>query len=183
VSTGLIVLIAVVAAIVLVTLLLLPRMREAARIKARERELHKRREQAADEHRAVAETRAREAEEAEQRARIARQEAELHQQHATAHQRGLADDQLIDDEERERFAGTSAVPRDELGGDRSRDGDGDGGDGDADRTTAYSEGRMAANEPRREQDFEQGRADEQNRGGLFGRFRRGNKDREPASRR
>jgi biopolymer transport protein ExbB/TolQ len=124
VSTGLIVLIAVVAAIVLITLLLLPRIRETARVKARERELSKRRNQAVDEHRTVADTRARDAEQAEQRARIARQEAELHQQQASAHERGLADDQLIKDGERERFAGTSAVSRDEVRRDGDRDGDG-----------------------------------------------------------
>ena len=47
---------------------------------------------------------------AEQEARRQRAEAELRQEKATLHERGMADHELIEDHERERFAGTSAVP-------------------------------------------------------------------------
>jgi hypothetical protein len=52
---------------------------------------------------------------AEQEAAKARAEAELQEQHAQLHEQGMADDQLIAPDERERFAGTSAVPDDEEG--------------------------------------------------------------------
>ena len=106
----------VVVAILLMAVLLLPGMREKARIKRRERELGQRREQAVTEHREVAESRARRADEAEHRARIAEQEArreraesQLREEKAALHERGMADDELISDDERARFAGTSAV--------------------------------------------------------------------------
>lgn len=115
-STGAIVAIAVVAAIILIALIvMLPRMRERTRVRKAERELQQRRGRVADEHRQEADTRAERAQEAEARARMAEQEArreraeaDLHQERATAHERGYADDELIDDKERDRFAGTSA---------------------------------------------------------------------------
>jgi FtsZ-interacting cell division protein ZipA len=114
-STGLIIVIAVVVVILLVLLALAPRMRERARVKKGERELGRRREGRAAEHREVADTRNERAEAAEQRARVAQQEAEreraeadLHRERATASERGLADHELIGDDERDRFAGTSA---------------------------------------------------------------------------
>lgn len=106
----------VVVAILLVAVWLLPRARETARIKRRERELGHRREQAITEHREVAESRSRSANEAERRARIAEQEArreraeaQLSEEKAGLHERGMADDELVSDDERPRFAGTSAV--------------------------------------------------------------------------
>jgi multidrug resistance efflux pump len=91
-------------------------MRERARVRARERELGQRRGRVIEEHRQEAEVRTSRAQEAEQRARIAQQEAEreraaaqLSQEKAGLHERGLADHELIEDDERERFAGTSAV--------------------------------------------------------------------------
>jgi hypothetical protein len=94
----------------------LPGVREKARLKHRERELGQRRERAITEHREVAESRSRRADEAERRARIAEQEArreraeaQLREEKAGLHERGMADDELISDEERPRFAGTSAV--------------------------------------------------------------------------
>ena len=108
----------VVAALIIIALLafVLPRMRARARVRARERELEGRRERVAGEHRAEAEQREREAAQAEQRARIAakeaeaqRAQAELHQERAGLHERGMADDELIEDHERERFEGTSAM--------------------------------------------------------------------------
>jgi FtsZ-interacting cell division protein ZipA len=115
----------VVAALIIIALVafVLPRMRERGRIRARERELQGRRERVAGEHRAEAEQREREAAEAEQRARIAQREAEaqraqaqLHEERAGLHERGMADHELVDDHERDRFAGTSAAAGDEDGG-------------------------------------------------------------------
>ena len=70
--------------------------------------------------------RERQASEAEQKARIAakeaeaeRAQAELHQERAGLHERGMADHELIDESERERFAGTSA-----MNGRHDRDDDG-----------------------------------------------------------
>jgi hypothetical protein len=192
-STGAIVAIATAAALILIALLvLLPRMRERTRLRQLERELGQRREQVAGQHREEADTRARQAEAAEQRARMAEQEArreraeaELHRERASAHERGLADDQLIEDHERERFAGTSAM----TGQDKAPTARGDAagreptGSGRG-RTSAHREGRRAAHEPAREEDFRQGRTDERDEpGGLFGRFRRrGTTERESGSR-
>ena len=116
-STGAIIAIVIVALIVIALLaFVVPRMRARARVRARERELQQRREQVAGEHRAEAETRQREAAQAEQKARIAQREAEaqraqaqVHEERAGLHERGMADDELIEDHERERFAGTSAM--------------------------------------------------------------------------
>jgi hypothetical protein len=47
---------------------------------------------------------------AQKNAERQRAEAELHQERATMHERGEADHELIDDHERDRFAGTSADP-------------------------------------------------------------------------
>jgi len=123
-TTGAIIAIVVVALIIIAALVfVMPRMRAQARVQKRERELEQRRERVAGEHRAEADVRERQAQEAEQRARIAAREAEaeraqaqLHQERAGLHERGMADDELIADNERDRFAGTSAM--------RDRDGDG-----------------------------------------------------------
>ncbi len=174
-STGLIVAIVVVAVVVLLALLvLMPRMRERGRIRRRERLLEERRQQAATEHRQLAETRAQSAEAAEQRARVAEQEArreraeaELHRERATASERGMADHELIGDDERDQFAGTSAVADDERRTEIL--------DTDSERTSAYDEGGQAAREPVRADEFDEGRVDEQRRsgnGGMLGRFRR-----------
>ena len=116
-STGLIIAIVVVALILLAVLFLIPRMKRQAQLKKRERELGHRREAVATEHREVASTREREAEQAEREARMAqkeaerqRAEAELHQERATMHERGDADHELIEEHERDKFAGTSADP-------------------------------------------------------------------------
>jgi hypothetical protein len=94
-------------------------------------ELGERRQQAAHENRQQAEAASRRAELAEQRARIAeheaqreRAEAELQTERALMHERGLADNELVGDEERDRFAGTSAVRADDesaIGRDRPAD--------------------------------------------------------------
>lgn len=127
-STGLIIAI-VVAALILIVLfaVVLPRARRGAEMKARERELEQRREHRAEEHRVEAAERRNQAEMAEQRARMAeseaqreRAEAELREQRAQMHERGMADDELIDESERDRFAGTSAMRDDAAVGDEDR---------------------------------------------------------------
>jgi Flp pilus assembly protein TadB len=97
-STGVIVaIVVVVALLVLLFAVVMPR----ARAKAHERELVRRREEVAGEHRSRAEDRAARAEYAERQARRERAEAELHESRAELHERGLADDEL--DAERERL--------------------------------------------------------------------------------
>ena len=111
-STGLIIAIVVAVLIILAILFfVLPRARRQAQVKKRERELGQRRERVATEHRETATERQREAEAAEQRARMAqaeaereRSEAQLHAERAQMHERGLADDELVEDHEREHFA-------------------------------------------------------------------------------
>jgi hypothetical protein len=161
-STGAIIAIVIVALIILALLaFVVPRMRARARVRARERELEQRRERVAGEHRAEAETREREAAQAEQKARIAQREAEaqraqaqLHEERAGLHERGMADDELIDDDERDRFAGTSAMQpsTDDVDG----DGRTDRGtlDDERDTTAAGGSGSVAAS------DYQRGRHDE-----------------------
>src|ERR1051325_3905617 len=88
-----------------------PRGRKRAK-----RELETRRERAAERHRTEAADRNRQAEMAEQKASMAeaeakreRAEAEVREQRAQMHERGMADHELVDDSERDQFAGTSAV--------------------------------------------------------------------------
>ena len=134
-STGLIIAIVVIVLILLALIVLLPRMRaNSARQKA-ERELGSRRERAVDEHRNEAADREAAAEEAEQRARMAkaaaekeRAEANVQSERANMHERGMADSELVEDHERERFADVpdSTVDRDADGhtiDDRAREGD------------------------------------------------------------
>jgi FtsZ-interacting cell division protein ZipA len=116
-TLGIIILVVVVVAILVALFAFLPRMRERRRIKTGERELGQRRERVVSEQRQEAERRAERAEAAEQQARIAaaeaereRAEANLHQQQAAKHEQGMADHELVDDHERDRFAGTSAAP-------------------------------------------------------------------------
>jgi hypothetical protein len=130
-TTGAIIAIVVVALIVIALLaFVVPRMRAKADLKKRERELNMRRERAAEEQRAEATARERQASEAEQRARIAAKEAEaersqaqLHQERAGMHERGMADHELIDESERDRFADvTNRHDRDGDGVDDRREG-------------------------------------------------------------
>ena len=191
-STVLIIVIVAVVVIVVIGLLLttMPRARERARLQKRDRELDERRERVVDEHREEAADRERQAEVAEQRARLAESEAErqraesrVAQEKAKLHERGLADHELIDDNERQRFAGTSATEpvedpissdssrqpmtgsgTESVGPDDTRDPVDDGletpaeGDRDeASRTSGYEEERAAADDPSRVADFEAGR--------------------------
>ncbi len=151
-STGLIIAIVVIALILIALFaFVLPRARRTAEVKARERELEQRREHVAGEHRAEAGERSRQAEMAEQKARMAeseakreRAEAEMREQRAQMHERGMADDELIDESERDRFAGTSAM-RDDA-------------DRRPDEPAPMSDEERPMHEPTT--DYEQGRVDE-----------------------
>lgn len=162
-STELIIAIAVIAVLILIALLLaLPRMRASAKQKKAERELQSRRETVAEQHRTEAAERERQADMAEQRARIAQQDAErqraeasLRQEQASLHERGLADDELIDESERDRFAGV-AGPNADVDRDTSATDDhtpiAPGGTGgttapDAGWTTDEREGAATGGEP------------------------------------
>jgi hypothetical protein len=174
-STGLIIAIVVVALLLIGFFVLLPRIRAKSREKARERELKQRRQEVAGEHRSEADTRAREAERAERQARIAqkqaeaeRAEAELHQERAAMHEKGMADHELIRDDERDRFAGTSA-----MGPDDGRD-----RDLDRDRDVDRDEDRDRETQPGARSEFEQGR-EVGHEEASSGRFQRETPDRSP----
>jgi hypothetical protein len=160
-TTGAIIAIVVVALVVIALLaFMLPRMRAKAQVQKRERELQNRRERAAEEQRSEATARERQASEAEQRARIAakeadaeRAQAELHQERAGLHERGMADHELIDDSERDRFAGTSAMSGHDRDGDGVDDRREDRGDVDGRREGATASGSL-------DDDYERGRRDE-----------------------
>jgi hypothetical protein len=174
-STGAIIAIVVVVLIIVALLaFVVPRMRSRARVRARERELEQRRERVAGEHRAEADQRERQAAQAEQRARIAEREAqaeraqaELHQERAGLHERGMADDELIEDHERDRFEGTSATrPSTDEAVDEDR--------GTLDDDRRAPGGSVPAGE------YERGRRDEAAEEGRGTRFTR---DDEPAAER
>ena len=123
-STGLIIAIVVVVVILLALLLLLPKMRAKSNERKAQKELESRRDRVATEHRETATARQTEADRAEQEAEIAQQkaraqraEAERHESEAKLHERGLADDKLVEDHERDRFSGVT--------GDTDRTGDPD----------------------------------------------------------
>jgi hypothetical protein len=173
-STGLIIAIIVVVLILLALLVMLPRMRAKANERKAQRELESRRDRVATEHRETASARATEADKAEQEAEIAQQraraqraEAQQHETEAKMHERGLADDQLVEDHERDRFAGVT-------GGNGGADSDVDRRDDDrvgddTGRGTAVDDDRTAGEQPAarratagddRDTEYEQGREDE-----------------------
>jgi FtsZ-interacting cell division protein ZipA len=126
-STAVVIVIVVVVVIALIALFVaLPRMRQRAQIRGRERKLDERRDQVVTSHREEATHRERRAEVAEQKAKVAEQEAQreraaaqAREEQANLHERGLADHELISPDEREDFEGTSAVPEDGVAGDRA----------------------------------------------------------------
>jgi FtsZ-interacting cell division protein ZipA len=166
-STGLIIAIIIVALLLIALFaFVLPRARRQAQVRARERELGQRRERAADEHREEAETRRRDAEMAEHKAQMAqaeaqreRAEANLREQRAQLHERGMADDELIGDDERDKFAGTSAMgDRDEPAPMREED------------RPMHDPGTTTTGRDGTNTEYEQGREDEASlREGRFGR--------------
>jgi len=111
-STALIVVIVVAAVILLALLVMLPRMRGTARRKQAERELHSRRTEAVEENRGIAAERENRAAMAEQAARRERAEANVASERAAMHERGMADDELIDESERDRFRDVGDRPAD-----------------------------------------------------------------------
>jgi len=153
-STGLIIAIVVVVLLLIGLLVLMPRMRAKSKERKAQKELESRRERVATEHRDTASARAGEADRAEQEAEIAQQkaraqraEAERHESEAKLHERGLADDQLVEDHERDRFSGVT----------------GDNGTDRADDDTVRSEGDerpVARQETGDNTEYEQGREDE-----------------------
>jgi len=162
-STGLIVVIVVAAIILLALLVMLPRMRASAQRQKAERELNQRRETVAGEHRSAARDREQRAEMAEQKARIAQQTAEkeraeagLMEERASMHERGMADHELVDDSERDKFADVMSTPGD-------RDGDGHTMD-DRARDALHRDddngARMESEGGATSSDYEQGREDE-----------------------
>lgn len=117
-SIALIIGIAIVALVLVALLMLLPRMRAKAEERKTTKELESRRERAATEHREEAGARSTRAELSERNAAIAQQnakseraEAERLEQEAQLHERGLADDMLIDHDERDRFQGVTGTAR------------------------------------------------------------------------
>ena len=163
-STGLIIAIIVVAIIIIALLVMLPRMRAAADRKKAERELHSRREAVAGEHRQAAVEResapsrpSRRRAWPQQAAERERAEANLQHERASMHERGMADHELIDDDERDRFA-------DVAGGDNRADADADGHTMD-DRARAATNGDHDTTTPQEgtgsaSPDYRQGREDE-----------------------
>jgi FtsZ-interacting cell division protein ZipA len=184
-STGLIIAIVVVVLLLIALVaFVLPRSRRKAEVAARERELGQRRERAADEQREAAAERNRQAEMAEQKARMAeteakreRAEAELREQRAQMHEQGMADHELIDESERDRFAGTSAMRDDEPAPMRDDDGTTTAGAttgrDDVAATRADGTDSMSGDRPMHEPDtdYEHGREDEAAM--REGRFARG----------
>jgi uncharacterized membrane-anchored protein YhcB (DUF1043 family) len=115
-STGVIIAIVVVVLLLIGLLVLMPRMRAKAEERKTQKELDSRRDRVATEHRETASMRAGEADRAEQEAEIAQQkaraqraESERHESEAKLHERGLADDQLVEDHERDRFSGVTGA--------------------------------------------------------------------------
>ena len=172
-STGLIIAIIVVALILIALAIMLPRMRSTARRKQAERELHNRRQAVATEHRSDAAQRQEQADLADQKARMAQQaaereraEANIANERADMHERGLADDQLIEDHERDRFAdvaNTGGAPRGaedvddaNMRGTADRDADGHTLDDRARAATGRDDEPAGSVSP----DYEQGREDE-----------------------
>ena len=72
---------------------------------------------------------------AQQTAERERADARLHEERATMHERGMADDELIEDHERDRFAGVAGT-----GADTTADRDGD------DRVTTAADDRTTADD-------------------------------------
>ncbi len=167
-STEVIILIVVVALLLIGLLVMLPRMRAKSEERKAQRELEGRRERIATEHRETASARATEADRAEQEAEIAQQkaraeraEAERHEAEANLHERGLADDKLVEDHERDRFAGVTG----DNGTDTARRDD-DVARADTDRDRTDAEGRPVAatddtaTTDRPNTEYDQGREDE-----------------------
>ena len=163
-AAWIIIVLAVLAIIALVVLM--PRMRAKSREQKAKRELGQRRERVATDNREQAGARSRQAEQAEQKATAAQQAAEREraearrlETEADRHEQGLADDELIEDHERDRLGPVAGTPidsdadgRDDRveSGDRGTQDEGGGrfdrdnqtrGEGLDEREVAYEQGR------------------------------------------
>jgi hypothetical protein len=172
-STGLIIAIVVIVLILIALLVMLPRMRAKAEERKAQKELESRRERVATENREVASTRASEADKAEQQAVVAQQEAKAQraeaeklEAEAQMHERGLADDQLIEDHERDRFGNVAGAGHDEGAAETRADTadartGAENGEVRDDRPAARQAGDGAAtDDAAARSDYEQGRVDE-----------------------
>jgi hypothetical protein len=164
-STGLIIAIVVIVLILIALLVMLPRMRAKAQEQKARKELESRRDRVATEKREAGSTRASEAEKAEQQAVVAQQqakaqraEAEKLEAEAQLHERGLADDELIEDHERDRFGNVTGLRRDDDDAETRADSRRDAVAGDDERRPAAHEAGGDADRTR--SDYEQGRVDE-----------------------
>lgn len=168
-AAWIIIVLAVLAIIALVVLM--PRMRAKSQEQKAKRELGRRRERVATESRDEAVQRERQAEQAEHKAAAAQQAAEREraearrlETEADRHDKGLADDELIEDHERDRLGPVAGTPI-ESDGD-GRDGRVEGGrdetvvqDERSGRSDSDNEAR-GENLDQREVAYEQGREDE-----------------------
>lgn len=166
-AAWIIIVLAVLAIIALVVLM--PRMRAKSQEQKAKRELGQRRERVATDNREQAGVSSRQAEQAEQKAAAAQQAAEREraearrlETEADRHERGLADDELIEDHERDRLGPVAGTPIDS-----DRDGRDDRVEGDDTGMQDDRGGRIDRdNEARgegldeREVAYEQGREDE-----------------------
>lgn len=152
-AVWIIIVLAVLAIVALVVLM--PRMRAKSREREARRELGQRRDRVATENREEAGQRSRQAEQAEQKAAAAQQAAEREraearrlETEADRHEQGLADDELIDDHERDRLGPVAGTPidtdgdgrADERSGRFDRDNEARG-EGLDEREVAYEQGR------------------------------------------
>lgn len=169
-AAWIIIVLAVLAIIALVVLM--PRLRAKSQEQKAKRELGQRRERVATDNREQAGQRDRQAEQAEQKAAAAQQAAEREraearrlETEADRHEQGLADDELIEDHERDRLGPVAGTPIDSDGDGRDDRVEGDG----RDDTVVKDEGSgrfdrdneaRGENLDEREVAYEQGREDE-----------------------
>lgn len=147
-STGLIIAIIVVAALLILGAMALMAMRPRMKRRAAQQRMDERRTRAADRHRSEAEQRQARAQMAEQEARRARAEADLHESRAEMHERGMADDELGDARD-SRFERDRELLADDDGGTRAGT-DRDGRRLDDRDTAAAEETRTQTTSTRRE---------------------------------
>jgi hypothetical protein len=171
-STAVWIIIVLVVLAIIALLVMLPRMRAQSRERQAKHELGHRRERVATDNREQAGVRSRQAEQAEQKAVAAQQAAEREraearrlETEADRHEQGLADDELIEDHERDRLGPVAGTPIDsDADGrdDRDERDDRDARAGQDERSGRFdrdSEGRGEGLDER-EVAHEQGREDE-----------------------
>lgn len=167
-AVWIIIVLAVLAIIALVVML--PRMRAQSRERQAKRELGQRRERVATDNREQAGQRSRQAEQAEQKAVAAQQAAEREraearrlETEADRHEQGLADDELIEDHERDRLGPVAGTPIDSDADGRDDRVEGDDRVAQDERSGRFDHDNEARGEglDEREVAYEQGREDKQ----------------------